>query len=97
LKGEQQMYVTQKFKIGKDVIESAREAVKTAYRENGYPPNEVMVHPTTYIGDNTTVAVVLDGVMRQIPLRVRKDLKIGFDLTDNEGLLDVCDPNSPLE
>jgi outer membrane protein assembly factor BamA len=91
------MYVTSKFKIGKDVIESARKAIKAAYEKNGYPPNEVMVHPETEIGNNTVVAVMLDGVMHQIPLRVRDDLKIGFRLADNEGLLDVCDPNSPFE
>lgn len=91
------MYMTSKFKIGKDVIESARKAIRAAHKKNGYPPNEVMVHPETKIGNNTSVAVMLDGTMHQIPLRVRDDLKIGFRLADNEGLLDVCNPNSSLE
>lgn len=91
------MYVTSRFSIGDDVIESAREAIRAAYEEKGYPPNEVMVHPTTDIGANTSVAVMLGNVMHSIPLRVRDDLRVGFGLADDEGLLDVCDPDSPLE
>lgn len=91
------MYTVKKFVIGEDFVESARAAIKGANKENGYPPNEVMVHPTTDTGGATTIAVALDGLVQEIPVSVRDDLKIGFGLAENEALLDVCDPNSPLE
>ena len=91
------MYITQPFTIEGDVIESARQAVLEAFEEKGYPPNEVMVHPTADIGGNAFIAVMLGGEMHQIPLRKREDLKIGFGLKDNQGLLDVCDPNDTRE
>lgn len=91
------MYITQKFTIGKDFLESAKEAIKEAYEQRGYAPNEVMVHPSTDVGGRTFVAVSLGGIIQTVPIRVREDLKIGFALAENEALLDVCDPSSTLE
>ena len=91
------MYSVKPFTIEGDFFESARAAIRQAAEENGYPPNEVMVHPETAIGDEKFVAVMIGQEMHQIPLRVRDDLRVGFRLADNQGLLDVCDPNSALE
>ena len=88
------MYITQKFTFGADFFGSARKAIREAYEQNGYPPNEVMVHPTTPIAEHSFVAVFLgSNEMHRIPLRVRSDLVYGFNLNQNEALLDVCNPN----
>lgn len=91
------MYVTQTFRIQGSFVESAREAIRKAYEKNGYPPREVMVQSGTDLGGNTFITVSLGQEIHNIPLRERDDLKIGWDLADDEAVLDVCNPHSPLE
>jgi len=94
------------FKIELSVLESIRKAVRDAYEEQGYTPNEVLIHPATAakLGDEVPpiytrefVSITLGGTRYMIRIRVREDLKDKFNLKEDEGLLDVCDSNEQKE
>lgn len=66
-------------------------------RPKCYGTNAVLVLPNT-----TNLQIVAVGLgnppdIKSIPVTVRDDLAVGFGLKPDEFLLDVCDPNSPLE
>ena len=83
--------------VGQNFETSARAAIQEAFAKNGYAPNAVLVLPGTTELNSVAVGLGNPPDIKSITVTVRGDLVIGFNLKPGEFLLDVSDPNSPLE
>ncbi len=91
------MLLTKKFTIDGNFKQSAQAAILEACETNGYPPNRVFVQEGMFADVGEYVEVAIGRLVLNVPVEKRTDLKKAFSVNDNEGVLDVCDPESVFE